>query len=137
MKLFSSYRLGAIEVRNRIIMAPMTRSRAPGNLANELMAEYYGQRAGAGLIITEGTSPSPNGLGYARIPGIFSKQQVEGWKLVTSAVHEAGGKIVVQLMYTGRISHPLNMPEGAQVLAPSAVKAAGKMYTDAQQLQDF
>jgi N-ethylmaleimide reductase len=101
------------------------------------MAEYYKQRSGAGLIITEGTSPSANGLGYARIPGIFNKLQVEGWKKTTSAVHAEGGKIFVQLMHTGRISHPLNMPEGSQILAPSAVKAAGQMWTDAKQLQDF
>lgn len=118
-------------------MSPMTRCRAIGNVPNDLVAEYYKQRAGAGLIITEGTSPSPNGLGYARIPGIFSEEQVEGWKKVTSAVHGAGGKIFVQLMHTGRISHPLNLPEGAEVLAPSAVKAAGQMWTDAAQMQDF
>jgi N-ethylmaleimide reductase len=101
------------------------------------MAEYYLQRSGAGLIITEGTSPSPNGLGYARIPGIFNDRQVEGWKKTTSAVHEVGGKIFVQLMHTGRISHPLNMPAGARILAPSAVKAAGQMWTDEKMLQDF
>jgi N-ethylmaleimide reductase len=89
------------------------------------------------LIITEGTSPSPNGLGYARIPGIFSKLQVEGWKKITSAVHENGGKIFIQLMHTGRISHLLNIPEGAQVIAPSAVKAEGQMWTDSKMLQDF
>jgi N-ethylmaleimide reductase len=136
-KLFLPENAGSVFVTNRAVMAPMTRCRAIGNLPNELMAEYYKQRSGAGLIITEGTSPSPNGLGYARIPGIFSKQQVEGWKKTTSAVHEAGGKIFVQFMHTGRISHPLNMPEGAQILAPSAVKAAGQMWTDAKQLQDF
>lgn len=118
-------------------MSPMTRCRAIGNVPNELMAEYYKQRSNAGLIITEGTSPSPNGLGYARIPGIFSKQQVVGWKKVTTVVHQAGAKIIVQLMHTGRISHPLNMPAGAQIIAPSAVKAAGQMWTDAKQLQDF
>ena len=118
-------------------MSPMTRSRAIGNVPNELMAEYYKQRSSAGLIITEGTSPSPNGLGYARIPGIFSKQQVEGWKKITSAVHKSGGKIFVQFMHTGRISHPLNLPGGAQILAPSAVKAAGQMWTDSKKLQDF
>ena len=118
-------------------MSPMTRCRAIGNTPNELMAEYYRQRSGAGLIITEGTAPSPNGLGYARIPGIYSNEQVQGWKKVTSAVHQAGGKIVVQLMHTGRISHPFNMPEGAKVLAPSAVKPAGQMWTDAAQMQDF
>jgi N-ethylmaleimide reductase len=136
-KLFTPKKVGSVEVRNRMVMSPMTRCRAIGNLPNERMAEYYKQRSGAGLIITEGTSPSPNGLGYARIPGIFSEQQVEGWEKITSAVHKGGGKIFVQLMHTGRISHPLNMPEGAQVLAPSAVKAAGQMWTDTKMLQDF
>jgi N-ethylmaleimide reductase len=136
-KLFSAKKVGSLELKNRIVMSPMTRSRAIGNVPNELMAEYYKQRSGAGLIITEGTSPSPNGLGYARIPGIFSKQQVEGWKKITSAVHANGGKIVVQLMHTGRIGHSLNIPEGAQILAPSAVKAAGQMWTDSSQMQDF
>ena len=136
-KLFTPAKTGSVELKNRIVMAPMTRCRAIGNVPNELMAEYYKQRSGAGLIITEGTAPSPNALGYARIPGIYSKAQVEGWKKVTSAVHHAGGKIVVQLIHTGRISHPLNMPEGAQVLAPSAVKPAGQMWTDTQQMQYF
>jgi len=136
-KLFTPAKVGAIEVKNRIVMSPMTRCRAIGNIPGELQATYYGQRSNAGLIITEGTSPSPNGLGYARIPGIFSKQQVEGWQKVTEAVHHNGGKIFVQLMHTGRISHPLNLPEGARVLAPSAVKPAGQMWTDAQQMQDF
>jgi N-ethylmaleimide reductase len=136
-KLFTPEKVGSIELRNRIVMSPMTRSRAIGNLPNDLMVEYYKQRSGAGLIITEGTSPSPNGVGYARIPGIYSAQQVNGWKKVTSAVHHAGGKIVVQLMHTGRISHPLNMPEGAKALAPSAVRAAGQIWADTKELQDF
>ncbi|MFZ4739900.1 MAG: alkene reductase [Bacteroidales bacterium] len=136
-KLFTSLKLGSLELKNRIVMAPMTRCRAIGNIPNELMAEYYKQRSGAGLIITEGTSPSPNGLGYARIPGIFSNQQLESWKKTTSAVHKEGSKIFVQLMHTGRISHPLNMTEGSQIIAPSAVKAAGQMWTDSKQLQDF
>lgn len=135
--LFTPVKVGSIDLKNRIVMAPMTRCRAIGNIPNELMAEYYKQRSDAGLIITEGTSPSPNGLGYARIPGIFSKQQVEGWKKITSAVHNAGGKIVVQLMHTGRISHELNLPEGAEILAPSAVKPDGQMWTDTKQLQNF
>src|SRR5450759_366672 len=118
-KLFTSEKVGSVEMENRVVMSPMTRCRAIGNVPNELMAEYYKQRSGAGLIITEGTSPSPNGLGYARIPGIFNNKQVEGWKKITSAVHKAGGKIVVQLMHTGRISHPLNMSEGASIIAPS------------------
>jgi len=136
-KLFSPVTLGNIELKNRIVMAPMTRSRAIGNVPNELMAEFYGQRADAGLLITEGTSPSPNGLGYSRIPGCFSKEQVEGWMKVTKAVHTKGGKIFLQLMHTGRISHSLNLPEGAQIIAPSAVKASGQMWTDSKQLQDF
>ncbi len=116
-------------------MAPLTRSRAIGNVPNELMAQYYAERASVGLIITEGTSPSPNGLGYARIPGIYSAAQIAGWKLVTSAVHVKGAKIFVQLMHTGRISHQLNMPPGARVLAPSAVAAGGDMWTDAEGLK--
>lgn len=136
-ELFSSWQLGNYTLNNRIVMSPMTRSRAIGNVPNELMASYYGQRANAGLIVTEGTSPSPNGLGYSRIPGIFNELQAEGWKKVTEAVHAAGGRIFVQLMHTGRISHPLNMPDGAVVLAPSAIKPAGQMWTDQEELQDF
>jgi len=136
-KLLSPVKIGSLELKNRMVMSPMTRCRAIGNVPNDLMATYYKQRSRAGLIITEGTSPSPNGLGYARIPGIYSKEQVEGWKKITSAVHSNGGKIFVQLMHTGRISHPLNMPEGAHVLAPSAVQPAGQMWTDQQQMQDF
>jgi N-ethylmaleimide reductase len=135
--LFTNYKLGDAELANRIAMAPMTRCRALGNVPNDLMAEYYNQRSAAGLIITEGTSPSPNGLGYARIPGIFSDEQVEGWKKITSSVHKGNSKIFVQLMHTGRISNILNMPEGTKVLAPSAVKPAGQMWTDSQQMQDF
>ena len=97
-QLFTSYKVGDIELKNRIVMAPMTRCRAIGNIPNDLMASYYQQRATAGLIITEGTSPSPNGLGYARIPGIFNEAQVIGWKKTTAAVHKSGGKIIVQLI---------------------------------------
>ena len=134
-RLFSEYRLGACKLKNRIVMAPMTRSRAIDNLPNELMVRYYEQRASAGLIITGGVAPSPNGLGYPRIPGIFSAAQVEAWKPVTEAVHEKDGKIFMQLMHTGRISHPLNMPAGARVLAPSAVPANEQMFTDAEGMQ--
>jgi N-ethylmaleimide reductase len=129
--------LKSLKLKNRIVMAPMTRCRAIGNIPNDLMATYYKQRASAGLIITEGTSPSPNGLGYARIPGIFNDSQVEGWKKTTDAVHHHNGKIFIQLMHTGRVSHPLNMPAGSQILAPSAVKSAGQMWTDAKQMQEF
>jgi len=133
--LFSPYRLGALELRNRVVMAPMTRSRAAGNVPDGLVATYYEQRSEAGLIITEGTSPSPNGLGYPRIPGLFSDVQAQGWSKVTAAVHRAGGRIFVQLMHTGRVGHPRNLPAGARVLGPSAVAAPGTMYTDTQGLQ--
>ena len=136
-KLFSPETVGSIALKNKIVMAPMTRCRAIDNIPNELMAEYYKQRSSAGLIITEGTSPSLNGLGYARIPGVFSENQVEGWKKTTTAVHKNGGKIIVQLMHSGRISHHLNMHKDAQIVAPSAVKAAGQMWTDLKGLQDF
>lgn len=135
--LFATSKVGSITLKNHIVMAPMTRCRAIDNLPNDLMAIYYQQRASAGLIITEGTSPSPNGLGYARIPGIFSEAQVAGWKKTTSAVHKNGGKIVIQLMHTGRISHVLNMQHGTEIIAPSAIKATGQMWTDAKQLQDY
>ncbi|GAB4000135.1 alkene reductase [Spirosoma daeguense] len=134
-KLFSEAQLGSLKLANHIIMAPMTRSRAIGNIPNALMAEYYAQRATAGLIISEGTSPSPNGLGYARIPGIYSAQQIEGWKLVTEAVHQRNGKIFVQLMHTGRIAHSANTPEGAEIVAPSSVAAAGEIWTDSIGMQ--
>lgn len=136
-KLFSSYKLGDVELKNRIVMSPMTRSRAIGNVPNDLMVEYYSLRSDAGLIITEGTSPSPNGLGYCRIPGIYSSEQVAGWKKVTTAVHNKGGKIFIQLMHTGRVSHPLNMPENARVLAPSAEILEGNMWTDQKELQPY
>ncbi|HPT11605.1 MAG TPA: alkene reductase [Bacteroidales bacterium] len=136
-KLFTSYHMGRIALNNRIVMSPMTRSRAINNIPNDLMAEYYGQRSGAGLIITEGTSPSPNGLGYCRIPGIFSPEQVEGWKKVTTSVHKGGARIFVQLMHTGRVGHKLNLPEGAELLAPSALKPDGQIWTDVSQMQDY
>jgi N-ethylmaleimide reductase len=135
--LLNFYKLGNFNLRNRIVMAPMTRSRAIGNIPNDLMAEYYDQRAAAGLIITEGTSPSPNGLGYCRIPGIYSGAQVEGWKKITNTVHSKNGKIFVQLMHTGRISHHANMSEGAMIIAPSAVRPSGQIWTDALGLQDY
>lgn len=132
MLLFSKTQLGSLRMQNRLVMAPMTRSRAIDNIPNELMAKYYAQRSSAGLIIAEGSATSPNALGYPRIPGIFSPAQVEGWKSVTSAVHNGGSSIFLQLMHTGRISHPLNMPAGARVLAPSAIAAKEQMYTDAE-----
>ncbi|MCX6155571.1 MAG: alkene reductase [Candidatus Kapabacteria bacterium] len=137
MKLFENTKIGNIELNNRIVMSPMTRCRAIGNIPNELIATYYNQRADAGLIITEGVSPSPNGLGYCRIPGIFSKDQIEGWKLTTNAVHANGGKIFMQLMHTGRIGHELNLPSGAKILGPSAIQASGKMWTDQEGMKDL
>ena len=136
-KLFQPVKTGDTKLLNRIVMAPLTRCRAINNLPNDLMKKYYEQRSSAGLIITEGTAPSPNGLGYARIPGIFSTQQTIAWRKITSAVHGNGAKIFLQLMHTGRISHTLNMPDGSEILAPSPVKAAGQMWTDSKQLQDY
>lgn len=129
--LFGSYK----ELDNRIVMAPMTRSRAINNIPNHLMATYYGQRASAGLIITEGISPSLDGLGYARIPGIFTAEQVEGWKKITEAVHDNGGRIFAQLMHAGRIGHSANIPEGGILVGPSAISAEANMWTDTQGMQ--
>lgn len=137
MKLFSKYNLGSTELKNRIVMAPLTRSRAIDNVPNDMMVEYYKQRSGAGLIITEGTSPSPNGLGYPRIPGIFNQDQVDGWKKITNTVHENNSKIFIQLMHTGRVSHSENLPKGAEVVAPSAVATDGEMYTDSLGMQPY
>lgn len=129
--LFDPIRIDGIELKNRIIMAPMTRSRAESDhTPTELMIEYYRQRAGAGLIITEGTSPSPNGEGYPRTPGIYTPKQFAEWTKITQAVHEAGGKIFLQMMHVGRIAHPLNKPAGSETVAPSAISAEMDMYTD-------
>ena len=137
MKLNSKYTLGSTELKNRIVMSPMTRSRAIDNIPNDLMMEYYSQRADGGLLITEGTAPSANGLGYPRIPGIYNKAQIEGWKKVTDAVHQKGAKIFLQLMHTGRCSHPGNMETGTEILAPSPVALDGQMYTDKSGLQNY
>lgn len=134
--LFDPFAARKFTLSNRAVMSPMTRSRAvDANVPNALMAEYYAQRATAGLIITEGTSPSPNGLGYPRIPGLFNADQVRGWKLVTDAVHAKGGKILVQLMHTGRVTHVANLPAGAEVVAPSGATCPGEMFTDSQGMQ--
>jgi N-ethylmaleimide reductase len=135
MSLFDPVRLGRLELPNRIVMAPMTRSRAAGNVPTASTARYYALRASAGLLIAEGTAPSPNGLGYPRIPGVFSDEQVAGWRGVTDAVHAAGGRIFIQVMHTGRIGHPANLPAGGRLLAPSAIAAPGTMYTDSLGLQ--
>jgi N-ethylmaleimide reductase len=131
--LFDSYSVRSLQLANRIVMAPMTRSRASTeHTPDALMGIYYGQRATAGLIVTEGTSPSPNGLGYPRIPGLYNPAQIHGWKPVTSTVHAKGGRIFVQLMHTGRVSHVANLPPGAEVLGPTAAACPGEMYTDGQ-----
>ena len=134
--LFQPFTSPSLRLKNRVVMAPLTRSRAvDANTPNALMAEYYAQRAGAGLIVTEGTSPSPNGLGYARIPGLFNAAHVAGWRQTTDAVHAQGAKIFVQLMHTGRVSHVANLPTGARVVGPTAMVLEGQMYTDQQGMQ--
>ncbi len=135
--LFTPTTLGKLQLNNRVVMAPMTRCRALGNVPNELMAKHYEQRATAGLIISEGVAPSANGLGYARQPGLFTDAQVQGWKKVTDAVHAKGGKIFAQIMHDGRVSHPANMLAGSKVLAPSAIAAPGEMWTDTQGMQAY
>jgi N-ethylmaleimide reductase len=135
--LFSPFRLGPLQLPNRVVMAPMTRNRAgAGNVPGKLNAIYYAQRASAGLIVSEGTQVSPQGQGYAGTPGIHSAEQVAGWKLVTEAVHAAGGRIFLQLWHVGRISHPSVQPNGGVPVAPSALKPAGQIMT-AKGLQDF
>ena len=136
--LFEPAKFGDIELANRVVMAPMTRSRADGAACpTDLMVEYYRQRASAGLIVAEGIAPSRNGLGYCRTPGIYDAVQVEGWRKVTQAVHAAGGRIVAQLMHCGRVASRLNKPADAETVAPSAVRAAGRMYTDAAGMQEM
>jgi N-ethylmaleimide reductase len=129
--LFQPLTLGRLELPNRIIMAPMTRNRADERDApHALNVEYYRQRAGAGLIITEASQVSPQGKGYPRTPGIHSAAQVAGWSHVTEAVHEAGGRIFLQLWHVGRISHPSTQPGGELPVAPSAIAAEGTIPTD-------
>lgn len=136
VNLFAPYRSRSLELANRVVMSPMTRSRAPGNVANALMARYYAERADVGLIVTEGTSPSPNGLGYSSIPGAYSAEQGAGWRLVADAVHAKGARIFVQLMHTGRIAHVDNLPAGAEIVAPSAITAPGQIFTAQHGQQD-
>lgn len=136
--LFTPARFGAIEMANRVVMSSLTRNRATpeGNVPNALMAEYYRQRATAGLILTEASPICPEGHGYPRTPGIHSPEQVAGWRLVTDAVHAAGGKIALQLWHVGRISHPDLQPGGGLPVAPSAVRPAGQTFTG-QGMKDF
>lgn len=130
--LFSPTRLGAIEVRNRIAMAPLTRSRADmDGVQTPLAIEYYRQRASAGLIVTEATNISRQGRGYAYTPGLYSDAHVASWKPVTDAVHAEGGRIVVQLWHVGRMSHTSLQEDGAAPVAPSAIQAGGSVFTEA------
>jgi len=138
VNLFSPGRIDGFDTKNRIIMAPMTRSRAlPGGVPSELAIDYYKQRASAGLIITEGVAPAAIGLGYARTPTAETPEQMAAWKKIVDAVHAAGGRIVMQLMHVGRIAHPANLYTSEPPISPSAVKAAGQMWTDAEGMQDM
>lgn len=135
--LFTPVQMGRVVLENRLVMAPMTRSRADDDgVPSDLVATYYTQRAGAGLIISEGVYPQGTGKGYVRTPGIETDEQVSAWKQVTDAVHAQGGRIFMQLMHSGRISHPSLQPRGALPLAPSAIKPAGQTWTS-NGLQDF
>lgn len=130
INLFSPYQLGELELANRVVMAPLTRQRAGGgNVPHQLNATYYAQRASAGLIIAEATQVTPQGQGYPHTPGIHSSEQVAGWKLVTEAVHQQGGRIFLQLWHVGRISHPDLQPDGVLPVAPSAIAPKGEVFT--------
>src|SRR6201990_579047 len=133
-KLFEPYKLGPITLPNRLVMAPLTRNRAvpPGMVPSPLAIEYYSQRASAGLLITEATQVSQQGQGYQDTPGIYSKDQVEGWRKVTERVHADGGRIFNQIWHVGRISHTSLQPGGGKPVAPSAIRAKGKTFVDNQ-----
>lgn len=127
--LFTPVTIGALELPNRLVMAPMTRSRAHGGLVDELTAEYYAQRAAAGLIVTEGIQPSVLGQGYIQTPGLHDIEQVAAWRKVTATVHAAGGHIFAQLMHAGRIGHPILYPNGELPLGPSPIRSGERLYT--------
>lgn len=136
-RLFEPVRLGAIDLENRIVMAPLTRSRASDmGVPADFAADYYAQRASAGLVITEATQVSFEGMGYPRTPGIHDAAQIAAWRGIVEGVHAKGGKIVLQLWHVGRIASALNRGVAADVVAPSAVRAPGKMYTDKAGMQD-
>jgi N-ethylmaleimide reductase len=136
--LFSPIALGDIQLRSRIVMAPLTRCRASaGNVPNALNAEYYRQRASAGLIISEATQVVPEGQGYPMTPGIHSRAQVEGWKMITDVVHAAGSKMVLQLWHVGRVSHPVFQPDGKLPVAPSPVAPKGQLYDNTWKKVDY
>jgi N-ethylmaleimide reductase len=129
--LFEPVQMGPLSLPNRIVMAPLTRSRAKeGDVPSEIAIEYYAQRASAGLIIAEATQISPQGKGYVFTPGIYNDKQVQAWKRITDAVHEKGGRIYLQLWHVGRISHPSIQPDNALPVAPSAIKPAGQAFTN-------
>jgi N-ethylmaleimide reductase len=126
--LFDPVRAGDLHLANRVVMAPLTRNRAPGAIPTPLMAQYYAQRASAGLLVTEATAISAQGQGYADVPGLYGSEQLDGWKRVTDAVHARKGKIVVQLWHVGRVSHVDLQPDGQKPVAPSAITAKTKTY---------
>ena len=135
--LFEPVRLGELQLANRIVMAPMTRSRAnSAGVVGNAMVEYYRQRASAGLIVAEGTAPSASGLGYCRTPAIYNAEQIAAWRQVTDAVHERGGQIVLQLMHVGRAASHHNKPQGAATVAPSAIRARTQLFSDVAGLVD-
>src|SRR5947209_18201583 len=130
-KLFEPYQLGPLQLPNRLVMAPLTRNRAgAGFVPSPLATEYYGQRASAGLLVTEASQVSQQGQGYQDTPGIYSKEQVAGWRKVTERVHERGGRIFIQIWYVGRISHTSLQPAGGAPVAPSAIRAKGKTFVN-------
>jgi len=136
MDLFSPLNLGDYSLPNRIVMAPMTRSRSDVlGVPSPMAVEYYGARADAGLLISEGTGPSASGMGYARTPGIYTPEQIVAWREVTDAVHARGGRIFLQIMHVGRIAHSANRTTQDAPVAPSAIRAAGQMWTDSQGMQ--
>src|SRR5689334_24211575 len=131
-KLFEPFKLGPITLPNRLVMAPLTRNRAvpPGMVPSPLATEYYAQRASAGLLVTEASQVSQQGQGYQDTPGIYSKEQVAGWRKVTDRVHEQGGRIFIQIWHVGRISHTSLQPNGGAPVAPSAIRAKGKTFVN-------
>src|ERR1700751_3073113 len=131
-KLFEPFQLGPLTLPNRFVMAPLTRNRAvpPGMVPSPLAVEYYGQRASAGLLVTEATQISQQGQGYQDTPGIYSKEQVAGWRKVTDRVHERGGRIFLQIWHVGRVSHNSLQPNGGAPVAPSAIRAKGKTFVN-------
>lgn len=128
MTLFDPFDLSGLSLANRVVMAPLTRNRSPGAVPQPATVTYYAQRASAGLIITEGTAISPQGQGYANVPGLYTREALNGWRAVTQAVHAGGGRIVVQLWHVGRVSHNSLQPDGQAPVAPSAIQAQSKTY---------